>query len=361
MGHAEKKDSPEHLAIYAAHLSRLVARMGIDEATLLEGTGLVPDDLVDPDHRIPDRAMNALVVRAIELTREPGLGFHMGLQVKLSAHGAVGFAAMTAATLGDAIAIAERFFALRAGHVEIAHEIDGEWATLEVVERFPLGHLEVFVMESLLTGLAQMAQMLIGVPLQGSVEVRYPEPKHFRGFAHLWPGPARFSRRANRLLFSRAYLDMPLTMADDFASREAIARCEAELATLGEKSSLITTVRKQIRNRNRGFLSLTELADLRGVSTRTLKRNLAAHGTSFQALLDELRRDRAIELLDRPGYTVEQVAEALGYADTANFRRAFHRWVGCAPSAFRGASATDDEGPALSRATPGRAPRAAAR
>lgn len=335
MGHTARRDAPEHIAIYAAHLVRLVSRWNISEEELLEGTGIVPADLADPSNRIPDASMSALVHRALALTGEPGLGFHLGLQVKLSAHGTVGFAAMTAATLGDAVAIADRFFALRAGHVELAHYVDGDRAVIELVERTPMGDLEVFVMESLLTGLAQIAQLLIGVPLHASIEMRYPEPKHFSGFAHLWPGPVRFSRPSNRLSFAASLLAMPLSLADEIASREAIARCEAELAALGETSSLLATVRKQIRNRNRGFLSLTELADLRGVSSRTLKRKLAEHGTSFQAILDELRRDRAIELLERPGYTVDRVAEELGYSDTANFRRAFQRWMGCSPSAWR--------------------------
>ncbi len=343
VGHIARRE-PEHLAIYAAHLVRLVARWDVTEAEILEGTGIVPDDLSDPQNRIPESSMNALVRRALALTHEPGLGFHMGLQVKLSAHGSVGFAAMTSATLGQALAIAERFFALRAGHIELSHYRDGEWAIIELVERSPMGDLEVFIMESLLTGLGQMAQLLIGTPLQASIEVRYPEPKHFRGFAHLWPGPVRFSRRKNRLAFSATLLDAPLSMTDDFASREAVLRCEAELAALGETSSLLAVVRKQIRNRNRGFLSLTELADLRGVSTRTLKRNLAEHGTSFQILLDELRRDRAIELLERPDYTVERVATELGYADTANFRRAFNRFMGCSPGAWRAGAMLEKTG-----------------
>ncbi len=64
------------------------------------------------------------------------------------------------------------------------------------------------------------------------------------------------------------------------------------------------------------------------MSPRTLKRQLAATGTTFQAVLDELRRDRALMLLDRAELTLDEVADRLGYSDTANFTRAFKRWTG---------------------------------
>lgn len=335
MGHGASDQGLFHYAIYAAHIVRLVARWGVEPETLLEGTGLDASTLEDPTARISNDAMTTIVRRALALTKEPGLGFHLGMQVKLSAHGSLGLAAMTSATLRDAVNVAERYFAIRAGHVDLVHFIEGEWAVIELVPRLPLLDLEPFIIESLFAGLAQIVQFLLGRPLQGACEVRYAEPRYFRGFAHLWPGNARFNRRANRIIFPASFLDFPLAMADDFASREAIARCEAELLALGETSSVLGNVRKQIRNRNRGFLSLTELAELRGVSTRTLKRTLAAHGTSFQVLLDELRRDRAVELLERPDGSVEKVAEALGYADTANFRRAFKRWMGVSPGTWR--------------------------
>jgi AraC-like DNA-binding protein len=130
-------------------------------------------------------------------------------------------------------------------------------------------------------------------------------------------------------------MDEKLPMADTFASRTAIAECERELAMLGEAKTLLASVRRQMARSTKGFPTLTELADKRRVSARTLKRQLAAHGTSFRDLLDELRRDRAIRLLDGGDAPIDTISERLGYADASNFTRAFRRWMGVSPTDWR--------------------------
>jgi AraC-like DNA-binding protein len=84
-----------------------------------------------------------------------------------------------------------------------------------------------------------------------------------------------------------------------------------------------------------GFLSLDETARALGLSARTLKRRLDEEGTSFSAILDEQRRARALLLLRSPELSVDTIAERVGYSDIANFTRAFRRWTGTTPTAFR--------------------------
>lgn len=338
VGQARRSDDTFHLGVYAAHLARLVARWGVSTDALIRGTGVTTAMLEDPSSRIGDAAMHTITTRALALTKEPALGFHMGRAISITAHGSVGLAVMTSRTLGDALEVATRYFPLRTGHVELDFQLDGEFAIVELLPRGNLEGIEVFEFESVFSGLGHILGMLLDRPLQCTLDVRYEEPKHFRGYAHLFPGSARFGRSGHRIVFPRHQLDAPIRLADDFASREAIARCETELASLGETSSFLGVVRRQIRNRDRGFLSLDELAELRGVSSRTMKRNFARHGTTFQQVLDDLRRDRAIRRLEDEARTVEEVAIDLGYADVANFRRAFKRWMGVPPQEWRDAA-----------------------
>ena len=71
------------------------------------------------------------------------------------------------------------------------------------------------------------------------------------------------------------------------------------------------------------------------VSERTLKRRLQEEDASFQSLVDQVRLDRARDLLGSTGMNLSQIADALGYADAANFTRAFKRWTGLSPSHYR--------------------------
>jgi AraC-like DNA-binding protein len=84
-----------------------------------------------------------------------------------------------------------------------------------------------------------------------------------------------------------------------------------------------------------GFPTLDAAARTLGLSSRTLKRRLADEGTDFTTLLDEQRRQRALLLLRSANLSVEAVAEQVGYSDVANFTRAFRRWSGTTPTAYR--------------------------
>lgn len=72
-----------------------------------------------------------------------------------------------------------------------------------------------------------------------------------------------------------------------------------------------------------------------GLTRRTLQRRLSAHGTTFAALVESLLRNSAQDLLANTAEPVTAVALKLGYADMAHFTRAFRRWTGMAPSAYR--------------------------
>jgi AraC-like DNA-binding protein len=85
----------------------------------------------------------------------------------------------------------------------------------------------------------------------------------------------------------------------------------------------------------RGFGTLEQVAARLDVPTSTLKLGLAACGLTFWRLLDRARRDRALFLLRSTSLKVDAVAYELGYSSLPNFIRAFRRWTGCTPAAYR--------------------------
>jgi AraC-like DNA-binding protein len=183
--------------------------------------------------------------------------------------------------------------------------------------------------------IVQMARTLLGRPLTGRVELAFPQPEHYARFAHLWPGPARFNQAKSRLIFPASRLDDSLQMADSVTAKQIEQECERELEKRAHQDLLLSELMRQIRAHRAGFPSLEELARERHVSERTLKRQLQARGTTYRALVDELKRERATELLERKHLSVQEVAHALGYGDPANFHRAFRRWFGTSPESWR--------------------------
>src|SRR5689334_1437079 len=78
-----------------------------------------------------------------------------------------------------------------------------------------------------------------------------------------------------------------------------------------------------------------DAAGVVGLSKRTLQRRLAQSGFKFSQLLDDMRFAHALILIEGPSIRLADVARCLGYSDAANFARAFRRWTGLSPSAYR--------------------------
>lgn len=331
--------SPQLPGAYVYELVAHCASYGVGAADLLEGTGLTPESLKDPATRLPLGDCAALIERARTLTRQPALAFSMGMHMRLSWHGFLGFAAMTAATVREALAIAEQFSLTRTSAFAISTYVEGGVASLVFEERARLDGVREFLVIALLVGVGRIAGEVTGRQLTGVAECAFPEPPYAAAvLAHTGGrlGTMRFGRPSHRLVFDAAILDLPLVTADPAAMQLLRAQCDRELAALADTGGFAGHVRAAIARGPGAFRPLEDVARALRVSTRTLKRRLAEQGTSFSEVLDEVRRQRALLLLDDRRLGLGDVADRLGYSDVANFTRAFRRWTGRTPAAFRG-------------------------
>lgn len=84
-----------------------------------------------------------------------------------------------------------------------------------------------------------------------------------------------------------------------------------------------------------GHPTLAAVAAEFGISSRTLQRYLAAAGQNHSKIVQEVRRERACELLARPSFSISQIAQRTGFASPSGFSRAFHAWTGLSPRNYR--------------------------
>ena len=130
-------------------------------------------------------------------------------------------------------------------------------------------------------------------------------------------------------------LALPIRFSDDQLAASSKAQCEEALRLLTEDAGFACRVRRVIETSHPFPPKLARVATTLFVSERTLKRRLQAEEASFQHLVDQVRLERAGELLQQTAMNLSQIADALGYADAANFTRAFKRWTGQSPSQYR--------------------------
>ncbi|MDX1599625.1 MAG: AraC family transcriptional regulator ligand-binding domain-containing protein, partial [Marinobacter sp.] len=260
-----------------------------------------------------------------------GIGFLLGLQMKVSCHGVIGQAAMVAKTLGEALDIAQAYFAVPSSDLRLCLDREGEEARLTLSERDGRYQLGEVGAQFLLTGFAAMGEALTGRRLNGKGVVRFPEPPYMDRFEHLIGGQLVFGGDFNGFIFDASILDYPLVMADPVAARVAREQCKEELGRLGGGRSLVQQVRDLVFDEELGFASMEEVAEKLNVTPRTLQRRLQAEGVVFRELVESIRQQHARRLLAIRQKSIGQVSDLLGYSDVTNFSRAFRRWTGCSP------------------------------
>jgi AraC-like DNA-binding protein len=316
---------------YINEIVELAGRWNVRPAEILKGLPVTAAQLADPTTRVPLLVCEAIVARAHQLTHEPALAVHVGTQMRLSSHGFLGFAAMTARNAREALDLAVRYAQTRTSAIGLSLYVEGDTASLVIEENTPLGGLREFVVLALIVGIWQIGNALTGKMLDGIGECAFPEPEFVR---RLPTGERlRFNRPNHRLVFAASMLELPLVSADPVATQLAREQCERELAFLVD-AGLPGRVRAAITTRS-DAPNLTVIARELRMSPRTLKRKLAEHGTTFSTIRDEMRRQRALLLLDNRGLSIGEIAQKLGYSELPNFTRAFRKWTGVTPIAYR--------------------------
>jgi len=189
-------------------------------------------------------------------------------------------------------------------------------------------------MLAVLTALWRIGVRMTGEPMNGYADLAMPEPAYF-ALASQDGGKIRFNQPVTRLVFDASYLSLPYKMHDPVALQFARRECTETLDSL--EGTMRTTGRvRGLINAKRGCLpSVVQVAAALHISPRTLKRLLAAEGTTFSLLVQEERRERAMLLLRSRTLSIKDVARSVGYSNVMNFTRAFHRWTGTTPGEHR--------------------------
>jgi len=331
----KEMETPHTVPFYlVSQLVELVGRWHIPADELLSGAGLTTESLEDPLARLPVATMGHLLERARQLTGEAGLGYYSGLHKRATGYGTLGFAASSAPSVLEALKVAVKFAPVFSTAVSLDLRVDGDPASLCLEENADLGPSRDIVIISMMLGLQTMFSALTGRPQDGSADLAIPEPAYQARFTHIVPR-WRFGQPANRLLLDAATLGSPIVTADSTGLRVARTLCERALDELGYDAGLIDRVRRLLRRDDGGFRSLDEVAACMHVSERTLKRQLAARGMSFSTLAERERRERAMVLLRSHRLSISDVADRLDYSTASTFVRAFHRWTGTTPAAYR--------------------------
>lgn len=332
---ADALATPSVYNAYALLTLQLAESRGAAREQLLDGLGIAPDLLLQPEGRITLRQWGQLIARTLKLTRQPGISYEFGLRNNLTTHGIFGYGLLSRPTVREVFEFSARFHALTTVAFGMRYFIEGDEAVLEVTERIPYGTLRQSSMEMCLISWWHTLVQSFS-PLQPPIEMwfEWNEPPYHASYRERLP-PTRFGTGVNQLRCPVAFLDHRLSTANTVTAQLLTTQCERELSLLQSSGVSLARVRAALVSRPGEYPGLDEVAKRLCTSSRTLKRRLQQQGVSFQQLLDEVRQREAVRLLENPTLSVEEVANRIGYSSSANFTRAFRKWLGNTPGAYR--------------------------
>lgn len=308
---------------------------GFDPAAIYGPPLLAWLDAADSAARMPLARWDGMFRRAVEYSGDESLPLKVGASIKARHYGMVGYVAMSCATLGEAIAMNERYERLVDDVSESQLLLSGETAEMLwlPVYKSPYPYLA----QLSLAGLTTYARMLTERPDLGlQAHFEFAEPADLSVYLQIFGQRPLFGQPATKLVFPTAYLSLRIAHSDAEINQLLKTQAEAMLLQWAGEPEFLRELKLTLSTSLvSGRVALVDIAARLHLSGRTLQRRLDELGLSYQRVLDEVRRQQAEAHLKNPAISLAEVAFLLGYSEQSPFQNAFRRWLGESPGAYR--------------------------
>ena len=311
------------------YLRRMLHR-GYTSEQVLEGSGLTDEEVnVILFHPNP-RQYRKIINNIIQLTGDPFIGIAMGAEFKISDFGVLGYAALSAPTMIKSRELWAKCSRLANDSVLTTHNdlSSGKWYS-EIKETFPLGELLPFAIEEFVSQTMALGAQVTNKPFSIlEMQLTYPRPDDISAYINRFNCPLFFNQPKNIILFDIKVLDYKVSLANEDVFELCEKQCQQLLNYLEHGDLLSNKIRDDLLRNPGQFPSLEEMAERLSMGSRTLRRRLVKENLTYQQILDETRKDLAIQYLEHTSLVPKEIGFLLGYNSVSNFRRAFKSWTG---------------------------------
>lgn len=329
---------PKLLASIASTTVAFALSKGMTMIQIQQATGVSGLELMDPDARLPDDVVAKLWRALSTVPSEIPLSIEMARAAPFTILGGLAHGSQFAADLRSALGLVVENQALLADRLECNLHEEGTNAYFSVAH--PSDVIDLGATTEL--GLAIMRRLLTEVlGVSGSlrrVEFANGPKGTIEAYEDYFDVPVVFHAPLNQLVLRQDHLDKPISQANVNLFGFVKKHFELVIRRL-DRNTYPPELRRLrdavLENASRGQFGVAAAAAGAHLSLRSAQRLTAAHGTSIQELIDEIRAATAKQLLGDASVDVEAVAMVVGYSDARAFRRAFKRWTGSTPSKFR--------------------------
>jgi len=326
--------------------TRLLLRRWPAEAdALLAGTGLTAATVSSDPHITAEQQLQVLR-NAAQLSGRADWALEFGRQLNIHSHGPLGFAALSAPTLGEGLDVLAQFARIRGPYMNVESLRTDQHLILKFdTGLYPLGSHELPVIEILLQVAASFSDAVLGGSTVDSLLwISQPPPLHAASYAQYFHARVEFNAAFSGILLPASLKALPCPLHDEKTYHASLARCREALDAVLSPDDVVARATHwmaahfdQIAARGHAVSQprLEQLAGALHMSPRTLIRQLTDGGTSFTELREAQQLAIAQRLLADARYSVNEVGGLIGYGDAANFGRAFRRVTGVSPGQYR--------------------------
>lgn len=311
---------------YAYALADLLRESGHDPSVL----GRIPQRPLGEDEFL------SLSTSAVAATGDKALGLRFGATLQLGGHGVLGHALMSCRTLKQAAELLVRHNPLRSQNGRVRLAFEGESTILSFTPAFDVPGAPHFLCDMFFAAATNGIRQLLGRELaRADIELAYYPDVPASEYDRYLRVPVRFGQTANRLIGPQNIMDAPLHAAGVATAPAYLRQCEMLLRQMEAAGGYESSVRRLLLSSRGRFPAAPDVAQALALSERTLRRRLNEEGTSYQAIVNDVRNHLARQYLIDTDLSVADIGTLIGFEDLSNFRHAFRRWNGVSPSRFR--------------------------
>ena len=309
---------------------------GLNSRSLFEKAGLNPAKLRNPDARYPDKRIMQLWEYALEETKDPCLGLDVANHFHATTLHALGFAWLASQTLKDAFARLIRYSRIITDVEKLIFEetTPNFRFKLQLPNGQPYFPYEDY--DAAFAIVVKLCRMSIGENFSPKhIVMQRPEPACVDRFYEYFHCSMDFSSDGYEIWFNKQDIVKQLPTANE---RLALMNDKVVMDYLVEldKDDIVMQVKQRLIDRlPTGEVCQKDIAAAMFMSERNLQRKLSDRKTSYKKILDEIRSELARGYINDARLSINEITYLLGFSEPANFTRAFKRWHGVAPSAYR--------------------------
>jgi AraC-like DNA-binding protein len=309
---------------------------GLEVGPLLKKAGLTPQQVDDSAVRLSVKSQIAFLNLVAGSAGDDLLGFHLAQDFDLREIGMLYYVMASSDTLGDALQRAARYGRMVNEGMQLKYQ-ENERLTMAFEYIGVARHQDRHQIEFFMVAMVRLVRQLSGSNLSpGRVNVAHHRDRFHSPFRKFFGCEVAFGSGTDEMAFSSTMRPTPLVSADSYLNALLIAQCEQSRANRLQPAELRISLENAIVPLlPHGKAQASAVARKLGMSQRTLARRLASEGSSFTAVLDELRRDLAKHYLSEAGLPITTMAWLLGYQEVSAFTHAFKRWTGTTPKQAR--------------------------